>query len=176
VAFEPRVPGREDLASVRAVQLTREQPTFPQPLRGNIQAYAISWNDRSRYMACCPGYDCRVNFASQEELAKLNVESSDDSVVHIMLSGLVEPTDAVDWLAWLTNGRAVLRDKLTAAQRRDVYEAFAAYWEKVAKARSAELAAELASRTAQPTEGNLAGELPRIYREEVGRPAPKLAP
>jgi hypothetical protein len=127
-------------------------------------------------MACCPGYNCRVNFASQEELAKLNLESADGSVVHIMLSGLVEPTDAVDWLAWLTNGRAVLHDKLAPAERRAVYDAFTAYWEKVAKSRSAELAAELAGRTAQPTEGNLAGELTRIYREEVGRPAPKLAP
>ena len=175
VAFEQRVPGRENLASVRAVQISRAQPAFHPATRGNIQAYAMSWNERSRYMACCPGYNCRVNFASEEELAKLNVESSDGSVVYIMLSSVAEPTDAVDWLSWLTSGRAVLRDKLAAPQRRAVYDALTAYWEKVAAARPAELAAELAGRTAQPAEGNLTGELARIYREEIGRAAPKLS-
>ena len=70
-AFEAQVPMRENLAEVRAVWLTADYPSFTPAVPGSVQSYAMNWAERSRYMACCPGYAFRVSFASQEELARL---------------------------------------------------------------------------------------------------------
>lgn len=169
-AFETQVPVRENLVAVRAGRISRDRPTFRPVIRGNVQAWAMTWSQRSRYMAICPGYGFRVTFASQEELARMSIDSAGDtSVGHVVLSRQLDPAVAVDWLAWLAAGRAVMRDGLSYAQRRSVYAAFADYWDRLRDSRAADLQSELSTR---PPGLNLSGELSRIYREELDRKEP----
>ncbi|MCG3178202.1 MAG: hypothetical protein BIFFINMI_00527 [Phycisphaerae bacterium] len=166
--FEQQVPAADTLTGLRGGMITPDNREFRPGLNTGVTMIAVNVSERSRFMAIRPGYGYRIVFANPQRLTRLDVpDAADESIAYVLLDPRADADDAVDWLAWLANGRSLIA-KGDWHQRDLIYKSFGDYWDRTVKEKGPLVEANLSVRN------ELRKEIARIYRDELARPAPAL--